>query len=115
MYKRQRQYVPGTSRNEGNRVDILKAVNAYRATLNLSPVASSQINSSRFNSFDILVTRAIFVREQRRIELKGQVFNLFGTTNLTGGNSTIASSATLGQILNASNLQQAELAARIVF
>ena len=110
-----RQYVPGTSRNEGNRVDILKAVNAYRATLNLSPVAPSQINSSRFNSFDILVTRAIFVREQRRIELKGQVFNLFGTTNLTGGNSTIASSATLGQILNASNLQQAELAARIVF
>lgn len=110
-----RQYVPGTSRNQGDRVDILTAVNAYRATLGLAPIPASQINSSKFNSFDVLVTRPIFVREQRRIELKAQVFNLFGTTNLTGGNTTSATSANFGEILNASNLQQAELAVRIVF
>jgi hypothetical protein len=110
-----RQYVPGTSRNEGDRVDILTAVNAYRGTLGLAPIPGSQINSSRFNSFDVLVTRPIFVRDRRRIELKAQVFNVFGTTNLTGGNTTSATSANFGEILNASNLQQAELAARIVF
>jgi hypothetical protein len=50
------------------------------------------------------------VRDTFRIEAKGQCFNLFGTTNLTGGTTTSASSANLDKILNASNLQQAELA-----
>ena len=53
----------------------------------------------------------------------GQVFNVFGTENLsassgqvsTGGNLTNATSASFGRILGALNLQQAELAARFVF
>ncbi|HTP35677.1 MAG TPA: carboxypeptidase regulatory-like domain-containing protein [Candidatus Acidoferrales bacterium] len=111
------QYVPGTSRNQGNRNNgsFLSAVNAYRATLGLLAIPASQIDSSRFNSFDILVSRAFFVREQRRLELKGQVFNLFGTQNLTGGNTTSAVSSNFGRILAASNLQQAELAVRLAF
>ena len=109
------QYVPGTSRNQGDRSDILSAVDAYRATLGLAAIPASQIDSSRINSFDILVSRPILVRDQRRIELKAQIFNLLGTQNLSGGNTTSAASANFGRILGASNLQQAELAARLIF
>ncbi len=118
-----RQYVPGTSRNQGNRDLDLSLVNAYRATLNLAPFTASQIDSSRFDSFDIKVSRPFFVRGERSIEGIAQVFNLFGTTNLaassgqvsSGGNTTNATSANFGKILGALNLQQAELAVRIRF
>jgi hypothetical protein len=116
------QYVPGTTRNMGNRDNaaLLAAVNAYRATLGLAPVPASQIDSSRFNSLDLKLSRAFFVREQRRLELIGQAFNLFGVTNLgADGNHTgttgAANSPNFGKILAAGNLQQAELAARFVF
>ncbi len=116
------QYVPGTTRNEGNRDNaaLIAAVNAYRATLNLAPINASQIQSSRFNSFDLKLSRSFFVHEQRRLEVIGQAFNLFGVTNLgADANHTIntgaANSPSFGQILAAGNLQQAELAARFVF
>ncbi len=113
------QYVPGLTRNLGNRDNaaVLAAVNTYRASLStpLALLSASQIDSSRFNSFDLVVSRPIFTREHRRIELKGQAFNLFGVTNLINGTTTSASSANFGKILGASNLQQAELAARFVF
>jgi outer membrane receptor protein involved in Fe transport len=113
------QYIPGLSRNLGNRNNaaVIAAVNAYRASLAtpLAPFTTSQIDSSKFNSFDVVISRPIYVRESFRIEARGQAFNLFGTTNLTGGTTTSGSSANFGKILNASNLQQAELAARIIF
>jgi Carboxypeptidase regulatory-like domain len=113
------QYIPGLTRNMGNRDNaaVLAAVNAYRASLAspLPPLPASQIDSSRFNSFDIVVSRPIYVRENFRVEARGQAFNLFGVTNLTGGTTTSASSANFGKILNASNLQQAELALRVAF
>jgi hypothetical protein len=118
-----RQYVPGTTRNQGNRGLDLNLVNAYRATLNLAPFDTSQIDSSRFNSFDVKVARPLYIRGERRIEMIGQVFNLFGVTNLasstgqasSGGNTTNATSPNFGKILGALNLQQAELAVRIAF
>ena len=110
-----RQYVPGTSRNQGNRDLNLDTVNAYRATLKLAPVAASQIDTSRFNSVDLRASRPLFIHQEKRIDVIGQVFNVFGVTNLTGGNTTRADSANFGRILGASNLQQAELAVRIVF
>jgi hypothetical protein len=113
------QFVPGLSRNMGNRDNgaVLAAVNAYRASLAtpLAALPASQIDSSRFNSFDIVLSRPIYVRDRIRVEAKGQCFNLFGTTNLTGGTTTSANSANFGKILNASNLQQAELALRFSF
>jgi hypothetical protein len=111
------QYVPGTTRNMGNRDNgaFLQAVNAYRSSLGLGPLAVSVIDSSRFNSFDLKLSRAFFVREQRRLEVIGQAFNLFGVTNLTGGNTGAANSPNFGKILGASNLQQAELAVRFAF
>jgi hypothetical protein len=109
------QYVPGTSRNQGNRDLKLAAVNAYRATLNLPAIPASQIDSSRFNSLDLRASRPFFVKGERRVDAIAQIFNVFGVTNLTGGNTTSGASANFGRILGASNLQQAELAVRIVF
>jgi len=113
------QYVPGLTRNMGNRDNgaVLAAVNAYRASLStpLPPIPASQIDSSRFNSFDIVIYRPLWVREQRRIEFRGQAFNLFGVTNLNAGNTSSASSVNFGRILGASNLQQAELSVRFAF
>lgn len=105
-----RQYVPGTSRNQGNRDLSPAAVNAYRDSLHLAPIPASQIDSSRINGLDLKVSRSLFVRDQRRIDLIGQVFNVFGTTNLTGGSTTRADSVNFGRIFGASNLQQGELA-----
>jgi hypothetical protein len=113
------QYIPGLSRDLGNRDNgkLVAAVNAYRASLAtpLAPITASQIDTSRFNSFDLRIMRPIFVHNEWRVEAIGQAFNLFGTTNLTGGNTTSATSVNFGKILGASNLQQAELAVRIVF
>lgn len=47
-----RSYVPGTSRNQGNRNLSLSAVNTYRATLGLAALTSSNIDTSRFDSSD---------------------------------------------------------------
>lgn len=111
------QFVAGTSRNLGNRDNgaLLSAVNAYRAGLNLAAIPASQIDSSSFNSFDLKLSRPIYTKKEMRIDVVGQAFNLFGRTNLTGGNNTSATSAGFGQILGASNLQQAELAVRFSF
>jgi hypothetical protein len=120
-----RQYVPNTSRNQGNRDLSLDTVNAYRATLGLAALPSSNIDSSRLNSFDIRLTRPFTLKGEKKLELGVQIFDLFGTENLGvpsgqmtgGGNTTIASSPNFGKILGVLNntLQVAELSAKIVF
>jgi hypothetical protein len=116
------QYVPGTSRNQGNRNLGLTAVNAYRAGLGLSPVTASSINKNPYDSFDVHLSRSFFVKEQRHLEVIAQVFNLFGHQNLlgvsAGGSGYVTNAAAptgFGTINAASNLQQAELAGRFVF
>ena len=110
-----RQYVPGTSRNQGDRDLSLAPVNTYRATLNLAPIPASQIDSSLVSSLDVRASRPIFVRNEKRLEVIGQVFNVLGHLNLNAGNTSRADSSNFGKILGASNLQQAEFAARFVF
>lgn len=100
------QYAPGTTRDQGNR------------DLKPSAFGVTKFDSSRYNDFDIRLSRSFFVKEQRRLEVIGQVFNLFGTTNLLGtpGNVvTNAESPSFGTITAASNVQQAELAVRFTF
>ena len=111
------QYVTGTTRNIGNRDNgaLLTAVNAYRATLNLAAIPGSQIDSSSFSGFDLRLARPIYTKDNWKIDVIGQAFNLFGRTNLTGGSTTSATSSGFGQILGASNLQQAELAVKFTF
>ncbi len=110
------QYVAGTSRNQGNRNLSLTAVNAYRATLGLAAVTANAINTNFYSSLDVHLSRYFFVKEQRHLEIIAQCFNVLGHTNLVGTSYvTSAASASFGTITSASNLQQAELAARFVF
>jgi hypothetical protein len=113
-------YVPGTTKNMGNRDNaaMIAAVNAYRATLNLAPIPESQIDTNTLYRFDIRGSKAFNVGNGRKIELIGQVFNLFGTNNLGGVGSsyqTNARAATFGQILTAQPRQQGEVAVRFVW
>jgi hypothetical protein len=112
--------VPGTTRNSGNRALNLDAVNAYRALNGLAPVSASQINSNRYNSLDLRVTRTFRLSNTKKVELVGQVFNLAGSTNLlasggVGGYVNNALSDSFGKILTAGNTQQAELAVRFAW
>src|SRR5262249_21663256 len=112
-------YVPGTSRNQGNRELSLAAVNAWRAQNGRASIPASQIDSTKFNSIDLRVTKPFTLRGERKLELIGQVFNVFGTDNLnepfTSGQVTNALSDSFGRVLTARPRQQAELAARFVF
>jgi Carboxypeptidase regulatory-like domain len=115
------QYVPGTSRDQGNRDLSLTAVNAYRTMLDpthltLPTITSHSIQSSEYDDFDVRISRPLFVHGDKRVELIGQAFNLFGHKNLLGPNMTTnAGAANFGKITNANNAQQGELAARFVF
>jgi Carboxypeptidase regulatory-like domain/TonB dependent receptor len=96
------QYVPGTSRNQGNR----------GLNLSLVGVPASQIQSSKYNDFDIRVSKTVFTHESKSLEVIGQAFNLFGHLNLLAANQvTNATAKTFGEITNASNAQEGELAA----
>jgi hypothetical protein len=110
------QYVPGTTRNQLNRDISFSAINAYRATLGLAAVSSSQLQNSNYQSFDLRVLHNFKVHDTKRLEVYGQAFNLFGHVNYTNSSiSNTANSSTFGNATSASNLQQAELAARFVF
>jgi hypothetical protein len=111
-------YVPGTTNDEGNRDLNLAAVNAWRAKNGLGPIPASQIQSSRFNSLDIRLSKTFVFGERFKLSLIGQVFNALGTNNLGGVGTTQvtnALSSSFGEILTAQPRQQGELAARIVF
>jgi hypothetical protein len=112
-------YVPGTTKGEGNRNNaaLMTAVNAWRASNGFAPITLTN-NSNAYNRVDARLSKTISLSGNRRLELIGQVFNLFGKNNLGGVGSsfqTNALSATFGQYTTAQYRQQAELAARIVF
>jgi Carboxypeptidase regulatory-like domain len=115
----QRQYVPGTSRNQGNRDLDLAAVNAYRAQNALGPVDPNQIQTDRYSSVDVRFSKAIQIAGQTKLELIAQVFNILGTDNLnapfSGGQVTNALSSSFGMIQTAKNRQQGELAVRFIW
>jgi len=113
-------YVPGTTKNMGNRntAAMLVAVNAYRATLGLAPFSASQIDSSLFSRLDLRISKAIALGETRKIEFIGQVFNVLGRDNLGGASTfyqTNVRSDAFGKIQAAQPRQQGELAIRFVF
>lgn len=111
-------YVPGTTRNQGNRGLDLGLVNAWRAENGLGPIPADQIDQDRYSRVDVRVSKAFELGGSRRVELIGQVFNLFGTDNLGGvgtGWVTNALSDSFGRILTALPRQQGELAVRVSF
>jgi outer membrane receptor protein involved in Fe transport len=111
-------YVPGTTRNQGNRNLDMDLVNAWRATRGLGPIDPKQIDKNTYNRIDLRGSRSIDLGGDRKIELIGQVFNVLGTDNLLGIGSgwvTNALSDAFGVIPSAQPRQQAELAVRFAW
>ena len=112
-------FVPGTTRNQGNRGDndaFLAAVNAFRAQNGRAPIAASQLATNEYNRFDVRASKAVTMGN-RRVEFIAQVFNLFGRDNLgiAGTWQENALSDAFGRILEVQPRQQAELAVRFTF
>lgn len=118
---RNNDYVPGTKKGDGNRMDMgefLGLVNAFRATRNLAAIAESQIESDDYQRMDLRVSKAFSFGSGPRLEAIAQVFNVFGTVNLGGigvTRQTNALSNAFGRILGAQPRQQAELALRMTW
>jgi hypothetical protein len=111
-------YVPGTTRNQGNRGLDLNLVNAWRAVNGLGPVSADQIDDNRYSRVDLRLSKTIQLGRNRKVELIGQVFNVLGSDNLGGvgsGWTTNALSDSFGRILTALPRQQGELAVRFAF
>jgi len=105
-------YVPGTSRNQGNRDLDLALVNAWRASAGFAPIAS--VDSTRFRSVDMRASKSIRFAGERRAEVVMQVFNVFNRVNLSGlGTNALA--ATFAVASRASAGRQAEAAVRFVW
>jgi hypothetical protein len=112
--------VPGTTRNSGQRDLNINAVNAYRASNGLAPITLAQVDSNRYNSLDMRLTRTFSITRTKKIETIAQVFNVLGSDNLlasggVGGYVNNALSDSFGKILAAGNRQQAELAVRFAW
>lgn len=113
-------YVPGTSRNQGNRNLDLSLVNAWRAANGLRPVSEDQIDDNRVNSLDVRASKTFRLGANRKLELIAQVFNVLGIDNLlppgsAGGWVENALSDSFGRVLTALPRQQAEVAVRLVW
>ena len=113
-------YVPGTTKNMGNRDNtaMMTAVNAYRATLGLPALPESQIDTNTLYRFDLRVSKGFSLGGDRKIEVIGQLFNVTGRTNLGGVGSvwqTNARRRQFGEILTAQARQQGEVAIRFVW
>jgi Carboxypeptidase regulatory-like domain/TonB dependent receptor-like, beta-barrel len=112
-------FVPGTTKGIGNRDNdaMMKAVNAYRVANGLTPITLIN-NSNNYNRFDIRASKAIPFAGRKRVELIGQVFNLFGRNNLAGIGANFTSNAlsdTFGQYTTAQARQLGEVAVRFTF
>jgi hypothetical protein len=133
------QYVPGTTRDRGNRGISWTAINIYRGQLNdhapgagyaatsyykachiamtgclSTNLGVGSVASNGYKDFDLRVSKAVFHHESMRLDIIGQAFNLFGTENYT----TITYSpisATFGRPTAAGFAQIGELAAKFTF
>jgi Carboxypeptidase regulatory-like domain len=112
-------YVPGTTRDQGNRDLDLNLVNAWRTLNGLQPISASQIDSSRFNSIDVRASKTVTLQGTAKVELIAQVFNILNTKNLlapfTSPQVTNALSDSFGRILTAKPGTQAELGVRFLW
>ena len=101
----------------GNRdsVRMLDAVNAWRASRGLTVIPASQIGENDFSSVDLKVSKSFAFAGTQRLELIAQVFNVFGRDNLQAAWVTNALSNAFGQIRQALNRQQGEVAIRFAW
>jgi hypothetical protein len=115
-------YVPGTTRsvfNQGNNAALLAKVNAWRALqapdalhpAGLAAIPLSQVDTSEFRQVDLRANKAFSLGPRRKIEVIGQVFNIFNRKNLTSPN-TNALSDVFGTMASANSMRQGEIAVR---
>jgi hypothetical protein len=96
----------------------LDAVNAFRATRNLAPVSSTTCEG--FANVDLRLSKSFTFAATHRIELIGQLFNMFNRANYNAPNINNLTSAAFGQVttllpnINAPS-RQAEFAIRYRF
>jgi hypothetical protein len=121
------QYVPGTTRDQGQHGINWAAINTYRSeltanwqTLTALPLGPSSPTSTNYLDFDLRVSKSVFHREAMDLQVFGQAFNLFGRENFTSittnPTSTAFGAATAAQTVQpVSNVQIGELGARFVF
>jgi hypothetical protein len=116
-------YVPGTTKTF-NGIDDLNIINTWRATKGLASIPLSQIQSNKYNQIDMRISKDIRLGERFKVQLIGQLFNVFGWNNLGGiGTSQVTnastgsatSSGTFGTFSAALPRQQGELAVRVIF
>ena len=112
-------YVPGTTRNvfnRGNDAAMLAAVNAWRAAqVPALPAISPTFSTNEYVTLDLRASKSIPLTAGRRVELIGQVFNLFNRKNILGAWATNALSSSFGTSTSAGPMRQAEIAARFTF
>ena len=77
-------FVPGTTRNQGNRDLDLALVNAWRAQNGLAADLRGSDRQQPLQPHRRAREQGDRVRRARRLELIAQVFNVFGTDNLGG-------------------------------
>ena len=135
------QYVPGTTRDQGNRGISWNAINTYRQQLNdhapapgykattfytachpasgtpnclSTNLGPDSVASSRYKDFDLRISKTVFTHESMRLDIIGQAFNLFGTANYTS--ITVSPvSGSFGAPTAANTAQIGELAAKFTF
>ena len=113
-------YVPGTTRNQGNRDLNMSLVNDWRAQNGLGPLPEEQIDSTRYRNFDLRLSKQFRFGETTALEVMFQVFNVFDTVNLgarfiSPANIENSLSPNFGEILHAQPARQAEIAFRFLW
>ncbi len=114
-------YVPGTTKdvfNRGDNAKYLAIVNAWRAQNARAPIADSQLMTDEFKRVDLRVSKQIGIGGDRRVDLIGQVFNVFGSDSFGIGAAPWqmnALSNAFGTLNTVHPRQQAELAVRFVW
>jgi hypothetical protein len=134
------QYVPGTTRDQGNRGLSYAALNTYRSQLNTkncphldagnldcasgypltTDLGAASVASTNYLDFDLRVSKSVFHHEAMDLQVIGQAFNLFGRENYNAITTSPLVNA-FGLATSASTLQPAtdvqigELAVKFTF
>jgi hypothetical protein len=116
-------YVPGTTRNEGDRVSnstFLNLVNAWRlSSKNLAPISISQFQTDVVDNLDARLSKTLHIHEKYDVLLIAQAFNALNHTQFGAqygsGRVTNSQSSQFGEILSTRPARQIELAATFKF
>jgi hypothetical protein len=116
-------YVPGTHRDDGNRISnptFLSLVNAWRTSSEgLAPISIHQFQPDVIDDVDARLSKTFPIHERYQLQVLGQAFNLLNHTQFGAqygsGRVTNSQSPQFGQILSTRPARQVELAATFKF